>query len=174
MKVVKSIVLGLVMGLLVVACTKQEHFKSADEMVERAMKHVKLISPTELHSILEAGEETFYLIDVRQELEHYYGFIPGSISIPRGSLEFSILDKSFWENEGMYEPQKTDKIIVYCKKGQRGILAAETLGKLGFTQVYAIDGGWKNWELTYPDLIEKKLDKLGGNKSESPSGSKGC
>ncbi|MBK9290184.1 MAG: rhodanese-like domain-containing protein [Bacteroidetes bacterium] len=173
MKTFKLIILLAAAMLIGAACSKQEQFKSADEMVARATKVVKLMTPQQLHDMMEAGEETYILIDVRQEKEHYYGYIPGSIVLPRGSLEFNIADPEFWENEGMYLPEKTDKIIVYCKKGQRGILAAETLGKLGYKNVYALEGGWKNWELTYPDLIEKDLDKLGGH-SSAPASSGGC
>lgn len=173
MKTIRFISLLVALALMAGACSKNESYKSVDEMVAKAMKHVKLITPQELHHLMESGEETYLLIDVRQEKEHYYGYIPGSVVLPRGSLEFNIADSTYWENEGMYMPEKTDKIIVYCKKGQRGILAAETLGKLGYTNVYALEGGWKNWELTYPDLIEKDLDKLGGH-SNKPASSGGC
>jgi rhodanese-related sulfurtransferase len=69
-------------------------------------------------------------------------------------------------------PEKTEKIIVYCKKGQRGILAAETLSKLGYSNVYALEGGWKNWEVAFPDIYEKDMDKLGGKTAPASSG--GC
>jgi rhodanese-related sulfurtransferase len=173
MKALRLFALFVAVAVVSGACSKKDSFESAEEMVAKASKVVKLMTPQQLHDLMEAGEETYILIDVRQEKEHYYGYIPGSVVLPRGSLEFSIADAEFWENEGMYMPEKTDKIILYCKKGQRGILAAETLGKLGYKNVYAIEGGWKNWELTYPDLIEKSLDKLGGH-SSAPASSGGC
>jgi len=172
MKIIRILPVIFAMAVMVSACSKQQ-FNSADDMVKAAMKTVKIMTVDELHQLMENGEETFTLIDVRQEIEHYYGYIPGSVVMPRGSLEFSIGDTEFWDHAGLYMPEKEEKIILYCKKGQRGILAAETLTKLGYTKAYALDGGWKNWEVNYPDLYEKDLDKLGG-KSEAPASSGGC
>lgn len=172
MKTLRAACLILAIVFVVGACTKQS-YNSGDDMVKEALKTVKVITVDELNQLMENGEEIFTLIDVRQEMEHYYGYIPGSVVLPRGSLEFSIADAEFWDNAGLYMPEKNEKIILYCKKGQRGILAAETLTKLGYTNVYAIEGGWKNWEVNYPDIYEKDLDKLGG-KSDAPASSGGC
>lgn len=172
MKVTRILTAIFALAVLISACSKQQ-FNSADDMVKVAMKTVKMITPDELNQLMESGEETFTLIDVRQEIEHYYGYIPGSVVVPRGSLEFSIGDAEFWDHAGLYMPEKNEKIILYCKKGQRGILAAETLTKLGYSNAYALEGGWKNWEVSYPDLYEKDLDKLGG-KSEAPASAGGC
>ncbi|MDP2237710.1 MAG: rhodanese-like domain-containing protein [Bacteroidales bacterium] len=172
MRTIRIAILLMAITFFAFACQKQT-YKSGDDMVKEAMKTVKIITVDELDKIMENGEEIYTLIDVRQEIEHYYGYIPGSVVLPRGSLEFSIADAEFWENAGLYMPEKDEKIILYCKKGQRGILAAETLTKLGYTNVYAIEGGWKNWEVNYPDIYEKDLDKLGG-KSEAPASSGGC
>jgi rhodanese-related sulfurtransferase len=173
MKILHKILIIVLPVILFGACTCDKSYNSVDEIVKQASKNVKMISPDELNKLMIAGgDEVYTLIDVRQEIEHYYGYIPGSVVLPRGSLEFSIGDSTFWEHTGLYMPQKEEKIIVYCKKGQRGILAAETLTQLGYTNVYALEGGWKNWELAYPDLYEKALDKLGGSSSHTTSG--GC
>jgi rhodanese-related sulfurtransferase len=40
----------------------------------------------------------------------------------------------------------TDKLIVtYCKVGGRGVLAAETLKRLGYEKVVNLKGGIKGW-----------------------------
>ena len=114
------------------------------------------------------------MIDVRQKSEHYYGYIPGSLVIPRGSLEFLIGSENFWEEEGLYMPLKEEKIVIYCKKGSRGILAAEALVKLGYEDVVALDGGWKKWELSYPDIYEKNLEMLSGGGAEEHDDGGGC
>jgi rhodanese-related sulfurtransferase len=141
-------------------------------MVEAALKSVNLIEPADLNNLMEEYA-TYTLIDVRQELEHYYGFIPGTVNIPRGSLEFNIDNDTFWEETGLYEPMRDELIILYCQKGQRSILAAESLKKLGYSNIKVLTGGWKNWELTYPDIYEKNLDKLSG-KDDKPSGGGSC
>lgn len=168
----KKILVLLLLGFVITACNKKTEVETVDTMVEKAQKQVKMMQPEDLFNLMNS-EEIYTLVDVRQEIEFYYGFIPGSVNIPRGSLEFKIGSQEFWDGIGLYMPEKDEKIVLYCKKGQRGILAAETLGKLGYTNVYALDGGWKSWELAYPDLYEKDLDKLGGH-SSAPASSGGC
>ena len=170
----KRIALIALIALFAASCTKVPHYDTVDQMVAEAAKHVRMITPDSLHALMN-GEETYTLIDVRQELEYYYGFIPGSINIPRGSIEFSISDSTFWEKTGLYMPARDEKIVVYCKKGQRGILVAESLSKLGYTNVWVLEGGWKNWERSYPDIYEKDLEKLGGgHETPKSSGGGGC
>ena len=143
-------------------------------MVQEALKVVKLLSVKELKNLMES-EEIYTLIDVRQKSEHYHGYIPGSVIIPRGSLEFMIENADFWEESGLYQPLKDEKIVVYCKKGNRCILAAESLTRLGYSEVYALQEGWKGWELTYPEDVEKNLEMLsGGNADEHEDMVGGC
>lgn len=143
-----------------------------DEMVENALETVTVVTPAELYDIM-SGEEVYTLIDVRSPLEHYPGYIPGSVLLSRGSIEFQIAKESFWEDAGLYMPLKEEIIIVYCKKGSRGILSAETLQNMGYEKIYALEGGFKAWELTYPDYTEKNLDALGGGTSSHDMGG-GC
>lgn len=167
----KIVLIGIVTALLI-SCSKNGQYNSVDDMVNDAMKNISYITPEEVHVLME-NYETYTLIDIRQELEHYHGYIPGSVNIPRGSLEFNIGDPIFWETAGLYEPQKDEKIILYCLKGNRSTLAAEAIKKLGYTNVYVIEGGFKNWELTFPDIFEKDLDKLSGQ-SDKPAKSGSC
>ena len=168
----KQLLLSFIVLLLMVSCSKDGQFNSAEDMVNLAGKNVSFIAPEELFKMME-DYEPYSLIDVRQELEHYHGYIPGSVNIPRGSIEFNIGDPVFWETTGLYEPGKDEPIILYCLKGQRSTLAAESLKKLGYKNVYVIEGGFKKWELTYPDIYEKDLDKLSGQ-SDKPAKSGSC
>lgn len=144
---------------------------STDEMVAKAQKECEKLSAEGLSELM-MGEEVYTLIDVRQEIEHYYGYIPGSVILPRGSLEFNIGNADFWEEEGLYMPLKDEIIIVYCKKGNRGALAALTLKNMGYKKVFYLDEGFKAWELSFPDNVEKNLNALGGGHEEESSG--GC
>jgi len=168
----KKIVFAFAIAILIAACNKTVKFTNVDEMVNNAEKQVKIISAEELKGLM-GGEEVYTLIDVRQPDEHYPGYIPGSVNIPRGSLEFKITDSIFWESVGIYMPLPNEKIIVYDQKGKRGILAAQTLQQLGYTNVLTLKEGWKQWELTFPDVFEKNLEKMsGGHDTPKPAG--GC
>ena len=173
MNIMRKSALVICAIVLIPGCNRVKEFASPDLMVAQALKVVKIMAVEELNKLMES-EEVYTLIDVRQENEHYFGFIPGSLVIPRGSIEFLIGDEKYWEEEGLYMPLKDEKIILYCRKGNRGTLAASTLMQLGYKNVYTLDGGFKNWELAYPDATEKDLEKLSGNNNEEHANVGGC
>ncbi|MCG8310693.1 MAG: rhodanese-like domain-containing protein [Cytophagales bacterium] len=169
----RKIALVITVFALFSGCNRVKQFATPEQMVEQALKIVKTISVDELNKLMDS-EEIYTLIDVRQKSEHYHGFIPGSLVIPRGSIEFLIGKEKFWEEEGLYMPLKDEKIILYCRKGNRGSMAASSLVQLGYKNVFTLDGGWKKWELTYPDLTDKNLDMLSGGGAEAHDDGGGC
>jgi rhodanese-related sulfurtransferase len=42
-------------------------------------------------------------------------------------------------------PDSKTRLILYCGGGFRSALAAETLQKMGYSNVESMDGGWKGW-----------------------------
>lgn len=153
----KRIILIITAFGLLFGCQKTESFSSVDEMVKQAAKSVNTITVEALKTKIDSFE-MFNLIDVREPSEHNHGYILGSVNIPRGTLEFKIANEEFWESTGFYFPESTEEFILYCKKGSRSILAVEALKKLGYKNVTIIDGGWKKWELSYPNMQEKNLE----------------
>lgn len=174
---IQAIVVLVLSALFIMGCDKGNSVKiyqSAEEMVKDAEQNVKQLTVQELGAMLDKSEN-FILIDVRELDEHNAGFIPGSILIARGVLEFRIAKTETWEAEGLYAPKKEDAIVIYDKLGHRGILAAETLAKLGYTNVKVVKGGWAEWEKAFPDKIEKietPLAPVGTSAGETKSG--GC
>lgn len=149
-------------------------FATVDDMVADAQTRIQELSVQELNSILE-GEEPFILLDVRTVEENNSGYIPGSISMPRGVVEFRIASEPVWDNEGMYPPTTEDLILIYCKKGSRGALTADALQHLGYTNVKNITGGFLEWKANYPDKVEVNeaaAGFTGGSTQEASSG--GC
>ena len=148
-------------SLIAVSCNQQAPqpvssiFSDVDALVADALTRITEISPQELKAITDSISTV--IIDVRSEKEFQSGFIPGAINIPRGSLEFRIARKDIWDKEQMYVPNKTDLLIVYCKHGNRSTLAAESLQKLGYTNVRSLKGGWEAWHKEYHHLLETRL-----------------
>ncbi len=173
MKIIKSS-LGLFVLLLIISlmsCDKTGTYADVDEKVNAVSNGIVFISAEELNAKIDSGD-IFNLIDVREPTEFYHGYIPGSINIPRGLLEFKISNEDFWMNEGFYLPEKNEEFVLICKKGGRSILAAKSIQELGYKNVTVLKGGWKKWELTYPEIYEKDLDALGGHEEVEEAG--GC
>ena len=105
---------------------------------EKAM--YKVITQQDAKKIMTSGEEHI-ILDVREQDEYDNGHIPGAILIPYTEIE----EKS----EDML-PDKDVQILVYCRSGRRSKIAAESLAKLGYTNVKEF-GGIIDW----PYEIEK-------------------
>ena len=137
--VILTLVLMLGIGLILGGCATSTQTASsslsANELVEEARKNICEISVSEAKDMLDKGGCIF--LDCREPKEFKMGHIPGAINIPRGLLEFKI-DKSV--------PDKNAKILMYCKSGGRGCLAACTLCRMGYKNVNNVSGGWKAWE----------------------------
>jgi len=158
----KILMLGKIMLLIALftlaSCSNNKVYPDINAMVDAVAPGTSAISAGQLMQKIDSGE-MIMLIDVRESTEFNAGYIPGALNIPRGVLEFKIGSDAFWEAAMLYKPFKEDQIIVYCKKGKRSILAAESLQKLGYSNVRYLIGGWKKWELTYPSQYEKNLDQ---------------
>lgn len=159
----------LIAVCFVAGCDSKQNYSSVDDMVIAAANNVEMIQTEELKNKLDEGE-MILIIDVREQNEHNLGYIPGAVHICRGTLEFRIGNDTFWENQFLYTPEKTDEIIVYCKKGRRGVLATNSLKQLGYTNVKNLDGGWKEWELTYPLIYDKNLEQVSHGAAEEEGG----
>ncbi len=72
------------------------------------------------------------VIDVRTKDEFMYNHLDGAINIPMQEITQKI---------GRYTNNKNDVIIVYCEYGGRSKKAANKLCKIGFVNVYNLDGG---------------------------------
>jgi len=97
------------------------------------------IEPSQLDAALRApgARPAVAVIDVREPDEHAQGMIPGTVYIPRGFLELRI-EASV--------PDRATPVVVYCAGGTRSVLAARSLGELGYTDVRSLAGGFTAWK----------------------------
>lgn len=82
---------------------------------------------------LIAKHADFALIDVREDSEWAAGHATGAQHIARGTVEAKI---------EAAVPKKDRRIVLYCAGGGRSALAAGTLQKMGYTDVWSLDGGF--------------------------------
>ena len=111
-----------------------EQFK---KLISEACKNVQQVEPSEL----DLDDLNILLLDVREPEEFASGYLRKEmhLTIPRGKLEFVAIKKIF-EEYGHDVP-----IVTYCFKGPRGLLAAEQLKKMGFSNVKNLKDGLVNW-----------------------------
>ncbi len=77
------------------------------------------------------------LIDVREDKEYDAGHAAGAKHMGRGIIERDIV-QTF--------PEKDIELVLYCGGGFRSALSAESLQKMGYTNVWSMDGGWAAWQ----------------------------
>jgi rhodanese-related sulfurtransferase len=81
--------------------------------------------------------EPHVLVDVREDHEWAAGHAAGAIHLGKGIIERDIEGKV---------PDKATRLVLYCGGGFRSALAADNLGKMGYTAAISLDGGWKAWQ----------------------------
>ena len=113
-------------------------------IVNDAKSRVKECRVGDVKQRLDQGEK-FHLVDVREESEYAAGHLPGAKHIGKGVIERDI-EKVI--------PDLDAPIVLYCGGGFRSALAGENLQRMGYTNVWSMDGGWSGWlEHGYP--VEK-------------------
>jgi len=98
-------------------------------------QRVKEATPQEVQELLRSGE--VQLGDVREKNEWDEGHLPGAAFVPKSFLEQ-------WAEDRL--PNKDTATILYCAGGVRSVMAADTLAKLGYTNVISMTGGYNRWK----------------------------
>jgi rhodanese-related sulfurtransferase len=114
----------------------QPHSQRFLQIVKDAKSRVREISVDEVKAKLERGEK-FHLVDVREESEFAKDHLPGAIHLGKGVIERDIENRV---------PDLAAPMILYCGGGFRSALAADNLQKMGYTSVFSMDGGHREWK----------------------------
>jgi rhodanese-related sulfurtransferase len=113
-------------------------------IVDDARRRVKETNVLEIRERQQRGEE-FLLVDVREDSEWAKGHLPGATHLGKGVIERDIETAV---------PDLNREMVLYCGGGYRSALAADTLQKMGYTNVLSMDGGYRGWtEAGFP--VEK-------------------
>lgn len=112
-----------------------EHFNEFIRLTEDAKGRIREITPETLKEWLES-DKSFHLVDVREDNEWKGGHIEGAIHLSKGIIERDIMSSI---------KRIEDEIVLYCSGGFRSALAADSIQKMGYSQVYSLKGGYKAW-----------------------------
>ncbi len=83
-----------------------------------------------------AAGEPITLVDVREDLEWQAGHLPGAFHLGKGVIERDI--------EAAI-PDKHAPIVCQCGGGFRSALVCDNLQRMGYTNVWSLDGGYRGW-----------------------------
>ncbi len=105
----------------------------AEEIVSAAGGSYRNVAPQDLNTMLK--HKDFVFINVHTP---FAGNIAGTdSSIPYDQIEQHLAE---------LPADKNAKIVLYCRSGHMSSLAAETLVRLGYTNIWSLKGGMAAWE----------------------------
>jgi len=105
----------------------------------KTQKSPRLITYDEFAKVLADASSDALIVDVRTKEEFNEGHIPGAALFPYDEIEAR-------KDEFVRLAGRTDRpIVVYCRSGRRSAIAAESLDRLGYTDI-ADFGGLGNWK----------------------------
>lgn len=120
-----------------------DHNKGFLDIVNDAKSRVKEESVPEAQSRLDSTPGA-RLVDVREDDEFRAGHVKGAVHLGKGVIERDV-EKMF--------PDKTVELHLYCGGGFRSALAADNLQKMGYQNVYSIDGGFRSFKEQNAEIV---------------------
>lgn len=110
---------------------KNPRFK---QIVDEAKQKITEISVDEA---LRRQQQGAQLIDVLEAEDFAKEHAEGAVHLSRGTIELKIEE---------HAPDTATPILCYCGGGSRSALAAESLQRMGYTNVASVSGGFKAWK----------------------------
>ena len=102
--------------------------------VDQSRKVINECGIDQFSAMLNDGNQ-LTVIDVREQHEFDVGRFEGALHLSKGVIERDIEKHPISEE---------DRIVLYCGGGFRSALAAESLTRMGYTNVYSLWGGWRS------------------------------
>jgi rhodanese-related sulfurtransferase len=113
------------------------------ELIEEVSDQVEEAFPWDLLDEIDNGAEPL-LLDIRCPHEYQAAHIAGSINVPRGILELAS-DYGYEETVPELVEARGRRLVVICRSGNRSILAAHTLLRMGFQRPVSLKTGLRGW-----------------------------
>jgi len=115
--------------------TDMQHSPGFLALVTDARRRIRECTVADVRQRLDRGDR-FHFVDVREDTEFAVDHAAGARHVGRGILERDV------EN---LIPDKGADIVLYCGGGYRSALAADSLQRMGYTNVVSMDGGIRAW-----------------------------
>jgi rhodanese-related sulfurtransferase len=122
----------LIVAVLLAGCQSKP---VTGETITMASGSYQNVTPAELNTMLKNKEFVF----VNVHLPFAGSIKDTDLSIPYDQITTS-------ENLSQLPTDKNAKIVLYCRSGHMSKIAAEELVKLGYTNIWNLEGGMVAWE----------------------------
>ncbi len=129
-----------------------------NHLVAEVASEVREIFPWDLADELAEGNWPM-LLDVRCPGEYARMHIAESINVPRGILE-TACDYGYEETVPALVQARDRRIVVICRSGNRSILAAHTLQRMGYRDVVSLRLGLRGWSDDELPLFDENRDQV--------------
>jgi rhodanese-related sulfurtransferase len=113
-----------------------KHSEGFLKVVDDAKSRVREVSAADTQQRMQANPDA-KLIDVREDKEWDAAHAAGAVHLGKGIIERDIETAV---------PDKDTELILYCGGGYRSALAADSLQRMGYTNVFSLAGGWRAWQ----------------------------
>ncbi len=130
--------------------------KTFTDLIAEHVSEVEELFPWDLVDRLEENPDLL-LLDVREPYEFDAMHIRGSINAPRGILEASC-EWDYEETIPELVQARDREVVVVCRSGNRSVLAAYTMQRMGYKNVYSLKTGVRGW-----NDYEQPLENNDGN-----------
>jgi rhodanese-related sulfurtransferase len=104
-------------------------------LVQRRMSPAKDVGNLEATRLINSANAV--LVDVRETKEFEGGRLPKAVHIPLSQLDSRGSELARYAGR---------PIVAYCMSGNRSRMAGRALARLGFTDVYHLQGGYRAWK----------------------------
>ena len=108
--------------------------RTGQDLIDEAKQQIEELTPEQVLEMQSRNEKAVYL-DVREPSEWNLGRLPNAVHLPRGNLETKI--------EAIVD--RSQRVVIYCARGNRSALAALTLKQMGYENVASMSRGFMGW-----------------------------
>ncbi|HEX9220393.1 MAG TPA: rhodanese-like domain-containing protein [Gemmatimonadaceae bacterium] len=108
--------------------------KTGQDLIDEAKQQIGEVTPKQVREMQARNDPVVYL-DVREPNEWNLGRLPQAIHLPRGNLETKV--------EALID--RSQRVVIYCARGNRSALAALTMKQMGYENIASMARGIQGW-----------------------------
>ncbi len=134
------------------------------DLIAECLTEVEELFPWDLEAQLQKRGDLM-MVDVREADEFATLHIPNSINVPRGILEASC-EWDYEETIPDLVKARDRAVVVICRSGNRSVLAAHTMQRMGYKKIASLKTGIKGWNDAEQPLIDGDKNRIDSDEAD--------